>query len=424
MTIDAGVPAPDSAPGPLAGLRVVELASDHAALAGKLLGDLGADVVLVEPPGGHPSRWYEPFVDDRPDPDRSLWWWYYHTSKRSVVLDLDADREHCRTLMLAADVVLEAERPDTLASLGIDHDALRVHRPELIWVSVTPFGRHNPRRDEIATDLTVLAGGGPVWSAGYDDHTIPPVRPAGNQGYHTACLWAVMATLTAVLHRELGGSGQHVDVSMHAAANVTTEAATYEWLVGGRTVQRQTGRHASVRPTPPVNVTGADGIEITTGVPPRTPEEFRTLSTWLDELGLLDQFDDAVFLEMGAARQDALPLWEIGRDPEITAIFAAGRDGLVRAAEQLPAQQFFVEAQRRGFSCGAILAPEEVADDEHFRARGFPVTLHDDGTGRDVVFPGAPFRLSGSPWRLVRRPPRIGEHTETVLESLRTGDAP
>ena len=95
--------------GPLAGLRVVELASEHAAFAGKMLGDLGADVIVVEPPGGHPSRAYGPFVDDVADPERSLWWWHYNTSKRGVVLDLDTDdgAEEFRRLAAGADIVLE-----------------------------------------------------------------------------------------------------------------------------------------------------------------------------------------------------------------------------------------------------------------------------------------------------------------------------
>src|SRR5436190_4394889 len=92
---------------PLTGIRVVELASDHAAFAGKLLGDLGADVIVVEPPGGHGSRAYEPFMDDEPGPERSLWWWYYNTSKRSVVLDLEQpeDARAFRDLVATADVV-------------------------------------------------------------------------------------------------------------------------------------------------------------------------------------------------------------------------------------------------------------------------------------------------------------------------------
>src|SRR3954447_8572562 len=111
----------DSAAGPLAGLRVVELASDFAALAGKMLGDLGAEVVVVEPPGGHGSRAYGPFVDDQPDPERSLWWWYYNTSKLGVVFDIDtADgRDTFRALAATADIVVEAEPPGRLAGLHL-----------------------------------------------------------------------------------------------------------------------------------------------------------------------------------------------------------------------------------------------------------------------------------------------------------------
>ena len=100
--------------GALAGLRVVELASEHAAFAGKMLGDLGADVIVIEPPGGHASRAYGPFADDVEDPERSLWWWHYNTSKRGVVLDLatDAGADHFRRLAAEADIVLEGEPPE------------------------------------------------------------------------------------------------------------------------------------------------------------------------------------------------------------------------------------------------------------------------------------------------------------------------
>lgn len=413
--------APD---GPLGGLRVVELASEHAAFAAKMLADLGAHVVVVEPPGGHVSRGYGPFVADQPGPERSLWWWHYNTSKRGVVIDIEREPELFERLVHGADIVVEGEPPGRLGELGLDHDVLRGADEQLVWVSVTPFGRRNPRSGEVATDLTVLAGGGPVWSCGYDDHSLPPVRGGGNQGYHTASLWAVMATLAAVVHRDAGGSGQHIDVSMHAAANVTTEAATYEWLVAGRTVQRQTGRHASVKPTMNVNVIAADGKAITSGVPPRTPEQFRNVLDWLESLDLLSRFDDAVLLEFGTQREGILPLWEVGSDPEVTAIFGAGRQALVLIASHLPAEEFFVEAQRRGLSCGAIVAPEEVLENEHFAARGFPVSLPHPELGSDVVYPGAPFSMSASPWRLYRHAPRLGEHDEEILGPLRAAPRP
>src|SRR6516225_4576678 len=95
----------------LAGFRVVELANERIAFAGKLLADMGADVVLVEPPGGDPARAYPPFLDDKPGPDRSLWWWHYHTSKRGVVADLRADADRLRALIADSDVFLEADQP-------------------------------------------------------------------------------------------------------------------------------------------------------------------------------------------------------------------------------------------------------------------------------------------------------------------------
>ena len=117
----------------LAGIRVVELASDRAAYAGKVLGDLGADVVVVEPPGGHVAHAYGPFVDDVADPERCLTWWNYNTSKRGIVLDLDAgaDRTAFKQLIADADIVLEGEDPGTLEAKGLGQEEIRGRHPAL-----------------------------------------------------------------------------------------------------------------------------------------------------------------------------------------------------------------------------------------------------------------------------------------------------
>jgi len=406
-------------PGPLAGVRALELASERCAFAGKLLADLGADLVLIEPPGGDPMRRWPPFAGDLPGPERSLSFWHYHTSKRGIRLDLGRPQgaDLFRRLVARADLVLEAEPPRRLAELGLDPEALCAAHPRLIWISVTPFGRGAPRCDEEATDLTILAGGGPVWSCGYDDHTLPPIRGGGNQGYQIAGHYAALSALTALLHRTATGAGQQVDVNMHAAANVTTETASYHWLVARGTVQRQTGRHAMEQPTLPTQVRCADGRYATTGLPPRTPREFASVHEWMVELGLEAEFPEAVFLRMGAERGQ-IDLSKLGQDEEVTVIFGAGREALCFIAARIPAYDFFVGAQRRGLSVGIVYAPEEALEDPQIRARGYPVEVAHPELGRSFTYPGAPYRFEKSPWRISRRAPLLGEHADEVMGEL------
>ena len=403
----------------LAGLRVVELASERVAFAAKLLGDMGADVILVEPPAGDPARAYPPFLDDQPGENRSLWWWHYNTSKRGVVVDLDLEegRERFRQLIATADVLLEAEPRQRLAALGLDYDDLREIRADLIHVAVTPYGRNDALSDLPATDLTIMAASGPPWSCGYDDHSLPPIR-GPMQALHTAQHFAVMSALTAVLHRGVTGQGQFIDVSMAAASNVTTEAASYSWLVAQQTVQRQTGRHASTRPSGETQQLCADGRYANTGVPPRAPKEFAALLSWLRELNFDEDLPEAVFLEMGASWEGPFELSKLGSDDEITAIFGAGREALKLIASRLPAQDFFLGCQRAGLAVGVVNSPEEAFEDEHFKARGFQVPLHHDDFDRTITYPGAPYTLRGSPWGITRRAPHLGEHDAEVFGEI------
>ena len=412
--------------GALAGLRVVELAREPIAWAGKLLGDMGADVILVEPPGGDPSRHYPPYLDDRPGEDRSLYWWHYHTSKRGVVVDLDgaAGRQRFLALIATTDLLLEAEPRRRLATLGLDYTDLRAVRPGLVHIAVTPYGRKDPNSDLPFTDATIMAASGPPWSCGYDDHSLPPIR-GPMQGYHTACHFAVLSALTALLHRGVSGRGQFVDVSMTAANNVTTEAASHTWLVAQKTVQRQTGRHASVSPSRETQQRCADGRYANTGVPPRRPREFAALHRWLNELDLVAELPEAVFLEMGANWEGPFDLARIGQDDEITAIFGAGRDALKLIASKVSAQDFFVGCQRAGLAVGVVNSPEEAFEDEHFKARGFHVPVHHEDIDRTIVYPGAPYAMPGSPWSISRRAPKLGEHDVEVFKELaRSVDTP
>lgn len=144
MTTSDDAPAPaDALPAALAGITVLDLTSEWGAYGTKLLADMGADVIKVEPPGGDPARAIGPFAHDVVDPERSLRFWHLNTSKRSVVIDLATEEGRAAFLALVAraDLVIEDRGPGELAALGLGADALmRVH-PALVVTSITPFGQ-------------------------------------------------------------------------------------------------------------------------------------------------------------------------------------------------------------------------------------------------------------------------------------------
>ena len=394
--------------GPLDGVGVVELADERVAWAGKLLADLGAEVVVVEPPGGARQRFLGPFLDDEPGVERSLAWWHNNTAKHSVVADLAADRERLSNLVGRSDVLLEAATPGYLDTVGLGWTQLSVDHPRLIMVSVTAFGPNSARSSEPVTDLTLMAESGPAWSCGYDDHDLPPVRGGGSQGYQTACHWAVSGLLVALMERERSGRGQHVDVNMSAANNVTTEMASYGWLAAGEEMRRQTGRHASPTPTLRTQVRCRDGRYVNSGMPPRDPAAFGRVLQLLDQRGLREEFPLAALLEMGAERE-ALSLADIAKEPLIAEIFGAGREVMVFLAERLDSYDFFVETQSIGLATGVIYTPGEAMRDPSVVARHFPTVVHHPELDRDVTYPGPPYRFSATPWSTTRAP-LLGEH--------------
>ena len=255
-------------PGPLAGLRVLELADEKGQFCGKLLGDLGADVIKIEPPGGEPCRHVGPFLDDIPHPERSLSFWHYNTSKRGITLDLEtADgRELFRRLAADADVILETFRPGLPGVSGARlRGAAASKIPALIMCSLTPFGQTGPWRDYLSSDLLHMAAGGEMASCGYDEADVPnapPIAPGGGNAWHMGCHYAYMAIMAALVHRTVSGQGQYIDASIHEACALTTESAIANYVYRGEVVRRQTGRHHAARPTPRTQFRAKDGIYV------------------------------------------------------------------------------------------------------------------------------------------------------------------
>jgi crotonobetainyl-CoA:carnitine CoA-transferase CaiB-like acyl-CoA transferase len=393
-------------PGPLADLRVLERADEKGQFCGKLLGDLGADVIKIEPLGGEHNRHVGPFLDDIPHPERSLAFWYYNTSKRGITLNLEtADgRKLFRRLAVTSDVILETFRPEFLPSLALDYAALRKQNSRLIMCSLTPFGQTGPWRDYASTDLLHLAAGGEMASCGYDEADVPnapPIAPGGGNAWHMGCHYAYMAIMAALVYRTVSGQGQYIDASIHEACALTTEAAVANYIYRGEVLRRQTGRHHAAGPTPPTQFRAKDGTYVCALVGGRlNPKFVRDLADLLDSYGMAGDLKDPKYQDQAVITANSSHIID-----DLVANFIAS----------LPAEEAYHAAQERGFTWGAVRAPEALLDDAHLHDRGFWKQVEHPELGRSFVYPGEAAIYNGSSWRISRRAPLIGEHNMEIF---------
>ena len=382
---------PDPRPRPYDGLRVVEVATDPAGeLLGQLLAQFGADVVKVEPPEGSPTRRIGPFEAGQDDLEHSLTYWYYNTGKSSRVLDLPSEQAELDTLLDRADVVIVSAPPADFPRLGIDVAALPA-RERLVACCITPFGLTGPWRDYRSSDLVALAAGGVLHSCGYDDHSIPPIRPADNQAFHMAASFAHQALLLALLERDATGRGQTLDVSVHDSVAVSGELANPFWFYPEVLVQRQTCRHAQPGPTAPALFATLDGRYVYFALVLADVKPWNALVEWMGTMGMAADLGEPEYAHL-AHRQRFFP--------HIQSILEAFC--LVQDAETL-----YHEGQARGLPIAVVNSPDEVIHDEHLAARGFFQRIERDGEFVGV-YPGPPMQFSSYRAAPPAPPPRLG----------------
>ena len=398
----------------LSGIRVLEVCDELGQYAGKLLADLGADVIKIEPPAGEGSRLVPPFVDDIPDPNRSLSFWYYNTNKRSIILNLadqDADQHAFLDLVRTADIVIEGGRPGRLASLGLGFERMRAARSNLIMCSMTPFGQDGPWSGNLSSDMVALALGGQMNMCGYDPSDAPdapPIYPQADHGFNTAGHFAAMGMLVALLHRDQTGEGQYIDCSMHEALAGTTELGMPYWLYGGQNILRQTGRHASVARTERWVYRARDGRDVLVFGVGRDSSTWPKVKRWLQGHGFGFQLDEARF-DDPQRRQPGRGSPEAREIMETVAAFIAATD----------AETVYREAQAIDQAWGVVRTPDETVDDPHWWDRSFFVDAPVPGDeSRFAAMPGAPYLLSATPWTLTRPAPNLGEHTDELLAEI------
>jgi crotonobetainyl-CoA:carnitine CoA-transferase CaiB-like acyl-CoA transferase len=381
------------------GLRVIEIADQPGAeYTGRLLAEMGAEVIKVEPIGGAASRQIGPFADGIDDGEHSLHFWFYNADKRSVTADLGcaegrSDFEH---LIADADVLISGLQPFQLERIGLSLHQLIDRHPKLIVAAITAFGLTGPWKDFKSSDLISLAAGGPLHMCGYDDHSIPPIRPGGNQGYHTGTAFAHIGILLALLERQRSGKGQLVDLSNHEALAMTVELANPYWFYPRALVQRQTCRHAQPVRTQPTLFQCADGhVYFALVITEEKP--WQNLIEWLKSHDLATGLDDPAYLEAGYRQAN------FDKIQQVVEVFF-----LVNKAEQM-----YREGQQRGLPIGTLNAPEDLFQDRHLRERGFFVPV-EQADGRSVEYPGAAYRFSSFAPVHPRAAPSLGEAQELL----------
>ncbi|KHL15779.1 formyl-CoA transferase [Mumia flava] len=387
----------EETPGPLAGVRVVEAGQLLAGpFAGQLMGDLGADVVKVEPPGsGDPMRQW-----GREKPHgHSLWWPVVARNKRSVTLDLRREEGQRLFLRLVehADVVLENFRPGTLERWNLDYDRLREHNPGIILVRVSGYGQTGPYSGRAGYGSIGEAMGGLRYITGEPDR--PPSRTGLSIGDSLAATHATVGTLAALLHRERTGQGQVVDSAIYEAVLAMTESLVTEWDVAGYQRERTGPILPNVAPS---NVyPTADGHAILIAANQDTV--FRRLAATMGEPELAELPAYATHGARGSHQEEL--------DQRI-ADWTAKHD----------ADALLDLLHEAGVPAGRIFRAEDMLADPHYAARDAVVRVPDPTFGT-LAMPNVVPRLSATPGSVRWTGPTLGEHNEAVYGDLLGLDA-
>jgi crotonobetainyl-CoA:carnitine CoA-transferase CaiB-like acyl-CoA transferase len=373
---------------PLEGVRVVDQAEEKGELCGRLLADLGAEVIRLEPPDGSPSRKLPPLHDGM-----SLFFAVRNLGEKSVTIDLEsaAGRGELDRLLAASDVWIDSHLPSYLMARDLDPQNVLARHPHLVVTSITDFGQTGPYRDYAATDAVIVAMSGLLFRSGVLGK--PPLLPPGSLAYDIASTTAAFATLSALWQRLITGRGQHIDLSVMEAASQTSDWALPSYGAanarGTPYMETRTGS-APIYTMYPC----ADGFVRLIILNKR---QWRSMRAWLGEPPELqaDHFD--FLLGRLQIQYDIL-------DPMFSAFFK-DRGKLELASE----------AQRRGIPMTPVMSPDDVLATDHFLERG-TFRESEAAPGLRARIAEGFFTFNGKRLGFKDRAPAIGEHNHDRVE--------
>lgn len=398
----------------LGSYRVLDLADEKANLCGKLMGDMGADVIKIEHPGGDPARNIGPFYHDEIHSEKSLSWFALNLNKRGITLNIETDdgREILLNLVKTADFIIESFTPGYLDGLGLGYTALEGVNPRIITVSISPFGQTGPYSHYKVSDIVGMAMGGMMQICGDPDR--PPVRISFPQAYLLAAAEGVVGAMAAHWFREETGIGQHVDVSMQQCIVALGMTAPALWELykinqsrGGsvQTAQRRledgTVKTISLRSVWPTK----DGYVqyAIMGGPIGAPSS-RALVEAMDSAGMATE--ELKQKDWDAMDHQTITQEEIDSISEPIGKYFAAHTSL----------EIYEEAVKRRIILAPLSTTEQLWGNAQLRDRGAWVEVEHPELGTSITYPGVWANLTETPLTLRHRAPLIGEHNQEIYE--------
>lgn len=389
--------------------RALDLTDDKGFLCGKILADLGAEVIKVEPPTGDPSRNIPPFYHDEPHPEKSLYWFAYNQGKKSITLNLEHPRGRAIFLELVkkADWVIESFPPGRMEELELGYDVLSRVNPGIILTRISPFGQTGPYRDFKGSDLVCIALSGLMYLCGEPDR--PPVRISFPQSYLHAAAEAAVGSLMAFYYRQISGEGQVVDVSIQESLLLATFNARPWWEFHRVIVKRQGAKRAGISGGAVQRQTWRckDGYVTFVILGSATGAQTnKALVQWMEEEGMADEFIKGINwdeFDMATATQE---------------FHDAIEERIQRFFLQHTKEELYEEAMRRRIMLYPVADIKDLAHYPQLEAREFWVQVEHPELGTSITYPGPFLKSSLKPLRVGRRAPLIGEHNEEIYGRL------
>ena len=393
----------------LGGYRVLDLTEGGYLLGGQLFGDLGADVIKIEPPAGSPSRNIGTYYKDIPDGEKNLFWFAYNRNKRGITLNIETEdgKQLFKKLAASADVVLESFDPGYMDGLGLGYVDLCRIKPDIIYTAITPYGQEGPKSGYKTSDLTTWAAS-MIHSITGDADRAPTWNSYPSAGLMGG-IQGVIGSLYALFHREVTGEGQKVDVPVQQYLLQFTTGAHWFYECMKLSLPRM-GRYmtagflkvASIRPCKDGYVHWA----LAGGAAAGFSDSTARMVKWMDEEGMApDWLKEIDWLEFGAKTVE-MTQEELDRIQEPFDKFLMTRTTI----------EFSEETAKRGIMGCPVSDSKDIYEDHHLEARDFWQQVDHPELGETLTYCGPFAKFSQAPMKTTRRASLIGEHNKDIYE--------